>query len=232
MPSPWGNELWGLSPTPGTPLPGCDANNCVNECWYRLGFMNAEDMAVDDRWTTLDDLYEYADEAVKRLTYALGLFKKYDASVALAAGTARYTLPAEHAFTVIAWLAYPAAPVQMLRLSNVAQLFALDANWGVKTGAPVRLSLDAGGTGTATLYPVPVTNATLAQVEQYLPHTVVAGASDIPASPICQDYFTNFMLAQALGKESDHAKPEVAAHLVERCRLMEQVFQHLWGEGE
>jgi hypothetical protein len=232
MPSPWASELWGLSPTPGTPLPGCDANNCVSDLWFRAGFMSPEDMAVDDRWTTLDDLYEYADEAVKRLTYALGMFKAYDASVAVAAGTAQYTLPAEHAFTVIAWLAYAAGPVQMLRLSNVAQLFALDAAWSVATGPPVRLSLDAGGTGTATLYPAPVTNATLAQVEQYLPHTVAAGASDIPLSPICQDYVSYAMLATALSKESDHAKPEVAAHCAERCRLLEQVFQHLWGEGE
>jgi hypothetical protein len=194
--------------------------------------MSPEDMAVDDRWTTLDDWYEYADEAVKRLTYALGLFRKYDASVAIAAGTARYTLPSEHAFTVLAWLAYAGAPVQMLRLSNVAQLFALDANWGVKTGAPTRLSLDAGGTGTATLYPVPVVNATLAQVEQYLPHTVAAGASDVPISPVCQDYLSYFMLATALAKESDHAKPEVAAHCAERCRLMEEIFRTYWGGGE
>jgi hypothetical protein len=231
MPSPWGSELWGLSPTPGVPLPGCDATNCLNDVWFRLGFMNADDMAVDDRWVTLDELFEFADEAVKRLAYSVGLFKAYDASVAVTAGAAQYTLPDQHVFSVAAWFQSGGA-VQLLRLSNVAQLFSLDAAWGAKTGAPVRLSLDAGGTGTATLYPSPDSDGTLAQVEQELPHDVTAGASDIPLSPVVQDYFTMAMLATALSKESDHARPEVAAHLSERMRLLEQVFEHLWGPGQ
>lgn len=231
MPGLFGVALWGASPTVNAPLPGCDVANSLADIWFRLGFLSPDDMNVDDRWVTIAELYQFGDDAAKRLAFALGLFMQYDASVAVTAGTAQYALPTGHTLTVLAWLVYAGLPLQLLRLSTVGQLFALDANWPTTTGNPVRLSLDAGGVGTATLYPVPLSNATLAQVLQAYPADVLAGASSLPLSPVLQDYFSYCLLSAARGKESDQAMPEMAKHFGERCKLYEQVMEHLWGPG-
>jgi hypothetical protein len=228
----WGTQLWGLSPTPGVPLPGCDALNALNDVWFRLGFMSTDDMSVDDRWVTIDDLYSYVDEEARRLAYSLGLFMAYDASVAVAAGTPSLPLPSHHVFTVFAWLVYPDAPLRALRLTGVAQLFALDAQWAIAEGPPARLSLDAAEAGTAVLYPSPVVPAVLAQVRQESPAPVREGASALPLSPVMQDWMSYAMLAQALDHESDHMRPEVAAHCRERMKLYEKIAESYWGPGQ
>lgn len=231
MGSVFGVPQFGQSPAPFVALPGCDVANCIQDVWFRLGFLNYADMAVDDRWVTLAELYRFGDDAAKRLSYMLGLFMSYDTSIAVLAGTAAYTLPAAHVFTVLAWMVYAGLPLQLLRPSTAGQLFALDANWPTTTGNPTRFSLDAGGPGSCTLYPAPVSPGTLAQVIQGFPADVVSGSSSLPVSPVLQDYFTYCLLAGARGKESDSALPEMAAHFRERVKLYEQVMEHLWGPG-
>jgi hypothetical protein len=151
--------------------------------------------------------------------------------VAVTAGTAAYLLPASRVFTEGAWLLYAGLPLQLLRLSTVGQLFALDANWPTTTGDPTRLSLDAAGTVTGVLYPVPLSNSTLVQVMQAVPATVAAGASSLPVSPVLQDYVSYQLLRSARSKESDSSMPEMAAHFGERCKLYEAVIVHLFGGG-
>ncbi len=213
-------------------LPGCDAANSIADLWFRLGFASAADMAVAGGWVTSAELYQFADDQAKLLARTSSLFLAYDASIGVTAGTALYNLPAAHIYTLSAWLLYAGLPLQMIRLSSVGQLFGLDANWPTTTGDPSRISLDAGGVGTATLYPNPIANATLAQVLQEYPATVMSGASSVPLSPILQDYFTDAILAGARGKESDSAMPGIAAHMAERMALYAQVIEHLFGGGQ
>ena len=226
---PFGSSEWGASPTPFAPLPGCDVTNCINELWFRLGFLNADDMARDDRWVTLNELYQFADDAAKALARSTSLFLVYDASIDVTAAGATYALPPGWVWSESAWLVYAAGPVQLLRLSTVGQIFALDAQWSAAAGNPLRLSLDAAGVGNGAIYPAPVAGATLAGVLGVCPPTVTASSSALPLSPVLQDYFTSLMLGGARGKESDSQMADVADHCQERAKLYEATIAHLWG---
>ena len=226
-----GVPQFGAPPAPVAQLPGCDVANCIADLWFRLGFLNAADMARADRWVTLAELYQFADDAAKFLSRASAAFLTYDSSIGVTAGEPEYALPAGWVWTEGAWLLYAGLPLQQLRLSSVGQLFALDANWNTTTGNPLRLSLDAGPVGWCVLYPSPVAGAVLAEVLQVFPATVAAGASALPLSAVLQDYFTDAALAGARAKESDSAMPDVAAHCRERMALYEAVIGHLWGDG-
>lgn len=228
---PWSSAEWGQRPGAWTALPGCDAYNCINDVWFRLGFLKPADLAVAGRWTGPAELYQFADDAVKKLAYEVGAFTVHDASIATVSGTALYSLPATHVFTIMAWIVYAGSSPQMLRMTSVGQLFALDASWVATTGNPMRASLDAAIDGTLTLYPQPVAIGTVNQILQEIPAAVVAGASSIPLSPVMQDYFSYAMLAGARAKESDAAMADMAAHFGERMGLYEKVADHLWGPG-
>lgn len=204
-----------------------DVANCLNDVWFRLGFLSQSDLNAAT-WISAADLYQYADEAVKRLAFSLGIFKEWDSAAAVSAGFPRVTLPAGHVLTVFAYLV-SAGDVQLLRLTNVEQLFALDAKWSMTIGPPKRLSIDMGA---ATLYPSPVANGTLSQVFQKTPATVQSGASTLAVSDAARDYFTYAVLQTALSRESDHQRPEVAAHCLERMKLYEAAFAAYWGPGE
>jgi hypothetical protein len=154
-----------------------------------------------------------------------------DTSFTVAPGTAAYTLPAAHVFTLLAWLVYAGLPVQFLRLSTVGQLFALDANWATTTGDPVRASMDAGSVGTITLYPNPILAATLKQICQEFP-AVASGSSTLALSPVMQDAFTYALLAGARGKESDVRMEDMANHYRQRVELYESIADHLFGPGQ
>jgi hypothetical protein len=209
----------------------CDVANVVNaDLWFRTGFLSQADMLAAN-WLTVAELYQYADDAAQSLARATALFLTHDASVAVTAGTAVYTLPAGHIFTESAWLVDTSSTVQLLRLTGDGQLFALDGRWATKTGTPTRLSLDAVNARTAALYPAPVANATLNLIAEIAPPAVAAGSSVLPVSDVLEMYFSTAIVAGVLARESDHAKPEVAAHLVERLKLLDEVVKSLWGSG-
>jgi hypothetical protein len=208
----------------------CDVANSVADIWFRLGFLSAAELATNALWLTLTELYQFGDDAAKRLSHSAAVFLVVDASINVLAATPSYPLPAAHVFTVMAWIVYSGAPVQILRPTSVGQLFALDANWAATTGSPTRVSLDAAPVGNATLYPIPIAIGTLDQICQEFP-AIAYGSSSVPVCPLLQDYFSYALLAGALDKESDNAKPEVAMHCQERMKLYEAVAVHLWGPG-
>ena len=209
-----------------------DVGNSVTDCWFRLGFLSYAELATNSYWVTLTELYQFADDAAKKLAYEVGVFAVLDTSITVTPAVPQYSLPAAHVFTVIAWLAYGAGlPVQFLRLTTVGQLFALDATWPATTGSPARASLDAGGVGTITLYPSPVAGATLNQIAQEFP-AVAQGSSALALSPVMQDIFTYAILAAARGKESDMRTEEMANHFDQRVALYAQVANRLWGPGQ
>jgi hypothetical protein len=212
-----------------------DAASSVNDAIFRLGFASLADCTANG-YVTPTELYQFADDAVKHLSYKAGIFIGLDASVPVTAGVGAYNLPSNHVFTLMAWVA-PEAGVggsnQILRATPVGSLFALDATWATTSGESKRYSLDAGSVGTITLYPVPVTSGTLNQICQQFPTTVTAAASQVAAMPsVLQDYLTYAMLAGGRGKESDSAMPEMAAHFRGRLSLYDQVIEHLWGPGQ
>lgn len=230
----WGTVEWGASaPNAGSGLT-LDVANCLLDVIYRLGFAAANEL-TSTSWVTTAELYQFADDAEKKLSYEAGLFIVYDASVAVSAGTAVYNLPATHVFTLVAAV-IDVSGIHLLRASTVGELWALDATWEATNcaagQAPTRSSLDAGAVGTLTLYPIPSVDGTLGQICQEFPGTVEQGQSMLPLPTVLQDYFSYRMLAGARGKESDHAMPEMAAHFQQRCELYEQIGEHLWGPGQ
>jgi hypothetical protein len=211
-----------------------DALNSLNDAIYRLGFQSLADCAANG-YVTPPELYQFADDAAKHLSYQVGIFTGLDTSMPVTAGVGVYSLPADHVFTLLAWVAPQAGvgSIQLLRATPVGNLFALDNTWATTAGESKRYSLDAGSVGTITLYPVPITSGTLEQICQQFPGTVAAGASQLAAMPsVLQDYLTYAMLAGGRGKESDSALPEMAAHFGQRLNLYDQLIEHLWGPGQ
>jgi hypothetical protein len=209
----------------------CDVLDSINDLWFRLGFTDQTDLADGNGFVTIPELYQYIDDRVRVLARISSVFLTYDSSIEVASGTATYALPAGHVFTEGAWLLYSGS-LQLLRLSTVGQLFALDAAWSAAApGPPRRLSLDAAGANNCVLYPNPSADAVLAQVLQAAPPTVAAGASVLPLSPVLQDYFSDAAIAGARSMESDSAMPEIGEHLRARMALYEAVIEHLFGGG-
>lgn len=208
----------------GLPL---DIQSALNDAVYRLGFASPQELSQSNSWVSGAELYQWADDAAKRLAYESGLFITYDASITVTNGTAAYNLPSTHVFTLQAWLGS-----QQLRLTAVRDLWALDATWSATSGPAKRCSLDAGAVGTITLYPNPSVGGTLAQICQEFPATIQPGNLALALPAVLQDYFTYFLLAGARGKESDHRMAEMAAHFKARCDLYEQVIDHLYGPGQ
>src|SRR5579863_271537 len=144
----WGKVEWGQPTVNPSIQSGLDILNCILDLWYRLGFASYNDLNQANRWLSIAELYQWGDDAAKRLAYDAGVFVVYDTTVPVTGGTAVYTLPATHVFTLLAMVVYNAAPIQLLRLTAVRDLWALDATWNATTGAPVRASMDAGSVGT------------------------------------------------------------------------------------
>ena len=237
-----------------------DVSNCIADASYRLGFLNLTELDTGTYWVTPTELYQWADEAIKKLAYKVGLFVVWDASIRINPGTAIYNLPANHVFTVFAALQFtlgggfsggvwggdpwgtqpwggssvvPAEVMyQLLRITRAVDLWSLDGNWPTSIGNSVRASFDAGSVGTITLYPSPVQAGTLVQICQAYPPDVTASSSQVTAPSIIQDYLSYAQLAGARGKESELADGPMADHYKKRCEMFEQIFEHLYGPGE
>jgi hypothetical protein len=204
-----------------------DTANCIPDALYRLGFQGPGDIALAGTWVTVAELYQWADEAAKKIAYESGVFITYDTSIAVTSGTAVWSLPASNVFTLAAWLGSNA-----LRITPVRELWALDGTWTATSGPSTRCSLDAGSVGTITLYPNPAVGGTLNQVAEEYAAPIALGSSTVALPSVLQDYFSYAMMAGARGKESDAAMPEMAAHFEERMKLYEQVIEHLYGPGQ
>lgn len=214
----------------GTPLA---TQASLVDALYRLGFQSAADLNQSD-WLTAAELNQWANRAVKHLAVRTGIFVTFDDSITVAPGTAQYDLPEGHIYTVLA-----AVGTKLLWITSVGELWALDTSWAATDASntadelPERASLDAGGLGTITLYPIPVAAGTIAQVLQQMPVGENAQATMVlPLNPILQAYITDAMLEGARRKESDHRAEDMADHYAERMKLFEAVCENLWGPRE
>jgi hypothetical protein len=208
-----------------------DTAASVTDVIYRLGFATSGDFS-DSSWVTAAELYQWGDEAAKRLARETGAFVTFDESIALAPGTASYRLPSAHVYTVMAWAVYADGSGQLLRLTSVGDLWALDGNWQTTTGDARRVSLDAGGPGTITVYPIPIEAGTLWQALEKFPATISAAASTVSLPTVMQDFFSYRMLAGARGKESPQADLAMAQHFSQRADLYTQIATYLFGGSQ
>ena len=112
-----------------------DIAACLNDIVYRLGFAGLGDLNAANSWVGQPALYQWAEDAVKRLAREVGLFVVYD-TMPVTAGVPIYILPASHIFTFAALLG-----AQELRITPVANLWALNSQWPTVIGDRDRKSV-------------------------------------------------------------------------------------------
>lgn len=206
-------------------MSGFDLSTLETTFLSRLGYTSW----TDCNWFQKPELYDYFDEAAKRLG-SMGLFADVDETVTLSANTAQYSTPT-------GWISTIACASQNGRLRPVTnvELEALDTNYATTPGNPARYSMDTGPLGTVTLYPLPTQNNTgevLEQVYHRFPVDVTTSQTTVPVPAAVADYFLYFALERARARQSEASMPEAAAHFHERCQMWEQVFAHYWTEGD
>ena len=171
------------------------------------------------------DFYEWASEALRHLATLAPLFIDRDTTITIQAGVPVYTNPARHIT-----LLHVAVAGESLSPSSTRELAALSSTWLTDTGAPEQWIADWLGEANVRVYPTPTTTgAALQIVLSRFPGDVTVGAPTVSAPAIVGDYVGLRILAEARRKEGDGALPEIAAHLDQRCALLEQAYQHYWG---
>jgi hypothetical protein len=201
--------------------------NCVTDLIYRLGFQSSTDLTTVANYVSQTELYQWFDEEVQRLAYEAGAFVTWDTSLSTTPSTATYTLPASNVFTLLAsWSG------AILRISPVRELWALDATYSATSGTPQRASLDAGSVGTITLYPKPLSSATIGLVAQEYPATINASNPNVQLPSVFQDYLSYAALAGARGKESEGRMDDMADHYAARAEMYRAIAKHLFGSGQ
>jgi hypothetical protein len=203
---------------------GVDLANTITNILPALGATSLADLD----WCTQAELFQWADEAAKRLSHRVGVFVTRDTSTNLEIGTAVYPTPTGHVDTIHVTV----APAAKLLPSSVQELASLDSTWPATAGPLTRYSMDGGGNGTILVYAIPAAAGVLAIImHQFLPQ-IEAGASAIPVSTPVADYFGYTMLAGARRKESDHTMADMADHFDQRVEMYEKVLTHYFGEGQ
>lgn len=207
----------------GPAIAGVDIAAVILELLPTLGAGSLADLT----WCLPDELYQFADEAAKRLGHRAGVFVERDTSTAVLAATPAYPTPARHIDTI-----HVSLGGQRLRPASVGDLASLDTTWPLTTGIVQRYSMDAGGPGTITLYRIPEAPGTLAVIFHQFPPTIASGSSALAVATPVADYFACAIVAEARRKQSESAMPEMAEHFDQRCAMYEQIFKSYFGGAQ
>jgi hypothetical protein len=183
-------------------------------------------VAADLVFWTADELYQFADDAVKAAAGISLLFVSV-APLALAIGAGPTNLPAG----TVAILAGAFAG-SALTPANVDEMEALDDNWENTPGTPANWLLDVGLLAVR-VYPAPTVAGSLSLILQGFPATPLSVSNvSIEAPAGFAGYLVQEMIGRARAKQSDAMLPDVAHHLAERSNMYDTVFSQYWGAGE
>lgn len=178
------------------------------------------------------ELTAFGDESIKYLGRIAGV-NVARGTISLSNGTAQYDLPSRHVSTIR--VTHNGVP---LRPSSTEELEYLDSSYRSTSGTPTYFYQDKQGFGKISFYPAPNTAAaaqTLAITYHEWPAELDSGGSNttIPGpTVIAGDWVQTRIHAEAVGKESDGAIPEVAAHLREKLQMLESIIVDLWGRAQ
>lgn len=212
--------------TQGTPPAAgyVNASVVVQNIWPPLNAVSAADAVF---WTE-GEIYEWFNEAGRRLSGAAGVSVVRDTSLSSSLSVRSYTLPASHDKTIQADLAG-----QVLKPRTVQEAEALDEAWLSTSGAPVAFLLDdAGGMTEITLSPQPDAGAAGKAIGLVMRSTfpdASAASGFLVASPALSEYFTFYILAEARAKETRAQMPEIAAWFRQLCGQFEKATQAYLG---
>jgi len=186
--------------------------------------LNCPSVAELDTWTQ-DELYTYAEEALRAVARKFILFAGYNTATTLTIGQAVYGLPSDHVATI-----YLAAAGAMLAPSNVAEMEALDDSWTTAANAtPARWVGNAADMTVAGIYPPPAAPCPLTLVYQAeCPDLSVA--SPVVAMPtIMGDYLALRVLEQARMRQGDAQMADASKAFGNMADTIESAFQAYWG---
>jgi hypothetical protein len=195
----------------------------VGGLWEPLHSSSAGDAIF---WTE-SELYQYIDEAAKRLGRTFQVFTSYDQSLTAANGTRDYTLDPRHVSTQQADLAGT-----VLRPFTAHELDSLSSTWPTDSGTPKRFLEDTSGVFTLTLHPIPGagdTGKAIGLVENKIPIDISVSAAILQAPQVMREYFTFYALSKAHAKEGRAQMQETGAFFKSLVELMETTIADYWG---
>lgn len=182
-------------------------------------------------WTN-GELTAFGDESIKRLGREVGVFLARG-TISLSNGTAQYSLPSRHVSTVrVTHNGIPLIP------SSTDELEYLNSAYLTTTGTPTHFYQDKQGFAKISFYPVPNTAAaalTLSITYHEWPAELDSGGANVTIPgplPIAGDYIQARVHAEAVGKESDGAIPEVAAFLNQKLEMLQVIIADYWGAAQ
>ena len=200
-----------------------DLSQVAAEVAPALGASGVSDLVF---WSE-DDVYDYANEAVKRLAASTGMFTALDGSSSITAGQATYSVPARHHLTLDLALGNAS-----LRKMSMQSLQFLDDEWSTRDGSPNWYIEDEAGVSQVRLYPIPDASASgaLNWIYSEFPPDVTPAApvlSGVPA--VLSDFLYFSLIATAREAESKGMMPESAALAKGVASLLETAFDLYWG---
>jgi hypothetical protein len=109
--------------------------NCIGDAWFRLGFQSAVEAAAVGAWVTAAELYQFADDAVKRLARTTALFLTYDSSIEVTPFVSIYQNIAAQVFTESAWIGTTTITSAVLSVTSSFSNGSYAANGVITLGA-------------------------------------------------------------------------------------------------
>jgi hypothetical protein len=182
---------------------------------------------ADLTFWTVDQLYEFADEAAERMARTAAVFVARDSGNTLATANAVYPAPERH----VAVIRLTVAGVALIPSSS-RELEALSDDWTNDAGTPARWIADWQGHDQVRVHPTPAAaddGKTLEILLAHYPAAITADSPTVAAPRVFGDYLAARVVAEARRREGDGGLPEVADALDREADLYEQIARSYWG---
>lgn len=197
----------------------------LGNLWPSLNATSAIDAVF---WGT-PEIFQYFDEAAKRLARRFEVFVVYDQSITSARNTPTYAVPASYISIQQADLAG-----LILRPLNIYEAEALDSNWPSTVGPPTHFLQDTQGLTQIALYPQADAGSSgkaLGLVMNTFPPDVSPSMGFLVAPPGMQEYFEFYAIAKARAKESHAPMVESSQFFMGLVEMMEAAIDKYWGKS-
>lgn len=183
--------------------------------------------AADLDLCTVANLWEWADEELRRLARTFALFVERADGQAAGAGQFVYALPAGHLATL--QLEFNG---RVLRPANVHELESGDAGWeDASSFPPTRYVPDWQGADNVRLYPIPNKAGTWAVLYELEPPSVSAAQPSAPLAAPVADIVALRVIAEARRREGDSQMPEAVSACEQLIGMYEAVMRAYYGGG-
>lgn len=217
-----------IAPQQPAPIPGnYNLAQVLQQVYPELNASGQNDLIF---WT-IDELYEWMDEAAQNLARKCGVFVIRDQSLVSVVNQASYPIPPQQVSTIQVDLGG-----MVLRPTTIHELEALDALWtSAAPGVPKKFTQDTAGLNQITLYPPPAgpsQGLILGLVMFVFPNQITATNPFVGIPGVLQEYFTFSVLGEARAKETKAAMPEMAQWFRGLVATMENTVTGYWGAGQ